>query len=84
VNGPTVPQQVGSRVREAREAAGMTQAQLALRAGFTRGAIGHLETGRRDTTVTRLVAIAGIVHLDLGALFRELRLEHSDPVRRVA
>ena len=68
MTGSTVPQRVGQRVREARKAAGMTQAELGQRVGVTPSAIAHLEAGIRDTTVTRLTAIAEVLGLDLGAL----------------
>lgn len=71
--GLSVPQRVGQRVREARKAAGMTQAELGEEIGVTGAAIAHLEAGTRDTTVTRLTAIAQV--LDLGGLFRELGLD---------
>ena len=67
----TVPQRVGRAVREAREAAGMTQAGLGARVGVTGPAIGHIEAGIRDTTVTRLAAIAEVLHLDLGDLLAQ-------------
>lgn len=64
----SVRAQVGARIREAREAAKMTQAQLGAAAGVTRSMIEHLERGRADTTVTRLVAIAAALGLEPGVL----------------
>lgn len=75
MTGPSVPQRVGARVRAARKAADMTQAQLAARVGVTRGAISRLEAGGRDTTVTRLAAICEVLDLDL------IDLSASGPAR---
>lgn len=46
------------RIREARREAGMTQKELATAIGVTEPAISHYETGRRQITVSKLVAIA--------------------------
>jgi transcriptional regulator with XRE-family HTH domain len=48
---------VGSRVREARLRAGLTQAQLAEKAGMTKGAVSQLEIGESQSS-TRLASIA--------------------------
>jgi transcriptional regulator with XRE-family HTH domain len=44
----------GNLVREARRRAGLTQAQLAERAGTTQSAIARLESGRTDPTFEQL------------------------------
>ena len=46
------------RIKELRQAAGMTQAELAEKIGLSLQAISHYETGRRQITVSKLVAIA--------------------------
>jgi transcriptional regulator with XRE-family HTH domain len=52
---------VGYKIKEIREAAGMTQQQLSERSGISRSIINGLETGRTKTTTTatlRKIAIA--------------------------
>lgn len=50
-------QDIGARIRERREAAGLTQADLAQELGVTRGAVGNWETGKGIST-DHLAAIA--------------------------
>ena len=47
----------GKRLRELRAAAGLTQRQLAERAGLTREGVAYLETGRHDPRWTTVVAL---------------------------
>jgi transcriptional regulator with XRE-family HTH domain len=47
----------GGRLRELRAAAGLTQKQLAARAGLTREAVANLETGRNDPRWKTVVAL---------------------------
>lgn len=57
-----VTQTAATLIREARSAAGFTQAELAGRAGITQSVISAYEHGRRDpsfATLQRLVAAAG-------------------------
>ena len=52
---------MGYKIKEIREAAGMTQQQLSERSGISRSIINGLETGRTKTTTTatlRKIAIA--------------------------
>ena len=58
----------GSLVRDARERSGITQAQLAIRAGVSQAAISRLETSERAVsleTLTRLLLVMG-EQLELG------------------
>lgn len=56
---------IGARIREARKAAGLSQAQLARRRGMSRSTISQIETG----------TIAEIGVRRLGGLLMELRLD---------
>ena len=49
---------VGRNVRRARDAAGLTQEQLAERSGFLQQYISDLERGRRNPTIVSVFEIA--------------------------
>ena len=57
---------VGSRIRSAREAGGMTQKQLAVAQGVGSSSqqIGKYEHGTQDMTVTKLYRIAAALKVD--------------------
>jgi DNA-binding XRE family transcriptional regulator len=61
-------QQVGTRIAMAREIAGLTQKDLALRVGIGRTQIVNLEAGRSDTGVTTLVRIARAIGIKTARL----------------
>ncbi len=61
----------GELIREARRAAGLTQAQLASRASTTQSAIARLESGRTSPTVANLDRV-------LRAAGRRLELDGRD------
>lgn len=50
---------LGTELRKAREAAGLTQEQVAARAKVTREYVSHLERGEYSPTVEVLLRIAG-------------------------
>jgi transcriptional regulator with XRE-family HTH domain len=52
-------------VREARRRAGLTQAELAARAGTTQSAITRLETGKEAPTLERIVELVRACGFDL-------------------
>jgi putative transcriptional regulator len=58
-----------NRLREQRESAGLTQAQLAHRAGLTVGTISQLERGDNVPLVTTAGAIARVLGVPVEALF---------------
>lgn len=61
----------GSRLRELRQAAGMTQETVALEAGLDRSFYVQLEGGKRTVSVERLWDIATALSVDVTVLFRE-------------
>ena len=84
--GLTVKQRVGMRVKAAREAAGMTQEQLAQLIGLTRTSVTNIEFGRQELTVTRLAIVAEMLKLDLADLVRADDLPvlpHKVIIRRI-
>lgn len=60
-----------SRLRELREAAGLTQPQLAERAGMTRDGISHLEQGRRKPSWETVLALCAALGVDCTAFTQE-------------
>ena len=49
---------LGNRIRQCRQAAGLTQGELAKEAGVSTSFIGHIERGSRVTSVDTLVNIS--------------------------
>jgi transcriptional regulator with XRE-family HTH domain len=52
-------------VREARKRAGLTQSELATRAGTTQSAIARLESGRPDVSLNDVIRLVRLCGLDL-------------------
>jgi DNA-binding XRE family transcriptional regulator len=59
------------RLRVARERAGLTQAQLAQRAGVTRQLVGAIEAGRHSPAVDAALRIAAALEASVEELFRD-------------
>src|SRR3990170_696431 len=78
--GPTVgtDSAFGQRLRLARKRMGLTQVQLAARAGVNQGFLSELERGRRGASVSTVRALAGALGLPEGVLVGEGR-EHDAP-----
>jgi transcriptional regulator with XRE-family HTH domain len=60
-----------SRLRELREVAGLTQPQLAERAGLSKGGIADLEQGRREPAWSTVLALAGALEVSCEAFTQE-------------
>jgi transcriptional regulator with XRE-family HTH domain len=72
--GPSERQrELGRRVRERRTKAGLSQEELAERAGLDRSYIGQVETGRRNANLDTLSRLAVALDIDLGTLTRGLQ-----------
>ncbi|MEU1554022.1 helix-turn-helix transcriptional regulator [Streptomyces scabiei] len=56
----------GDRLRSARGRAGLTQEQLALRAGMDRSQYSELERGQRDARLSTLLRIESVLGAELG------------------
>ena len=57
--------EVGEQVRRAREAAELTQRELATRVGTSQAAIARLEAGSTAPTLTTLQKVASVLELDI-------------------
>ena len=62
---------VGRNVRRLRIAAGLSQAELAVRMGVDRAYISGLELGQRNPTVVTLWHVAQALGVRVGALLRD-------------
>lgn len=57
--------EVGEQVREAREAAGLSQRELARRMGTSQAAVDRLEAGGVGATLTTLERVASALNLEI-------------------
>lgn len=67
-------EQFGPRVKAARQARGLTQAELASKAELTRSSIANLEAGRQEVPVRVLAAIANALGETVASLLGEVPL----------
>lgn len=70
-NDPDIRHTLGKTVRAIRRRAGLSQEELADRAGLDRTYIGGIERGERNPTVVSLKTIADALDLSLHELFKE-------------
>jgi transcriptional regulator with XRE-family HTH domain len=59
---------VGERIRSARVAAGLTQAELAAKAGLQPSAVSHFETGSRTPALASLTRLADALACSMDSL----------------
>jgi transcriptional regulator with XRE-family HTH domain len=62
----------GENLREARRAAGLSQEELAERAGVDRSAISDYERGRREPNLSTIVKLASALEISTETLVRGL------------
>src|SRR5262245_41376685 len=65
------PEWFSTRLQEVRTAAGLTQAELAERAGLTREGIAQLETGRRKPAWETVLALCAALGVDCTVFTKE-------------
>ena len=64
--------ELGSRIRAARTAAGLTQEELAHESNIDRSYIGGVERGERNLTFTMLCKVARALRCDVASLTKGL------------
>ena len=65
----TIQKQFGKRVRDLRLAKGLSQEELAFRAGVHRTYLGGIERGERNPALKNIAAIAKALDITLSELF---------------
>jgi transcriptional regulator with XRE-family HTH domain len=63
----------GTRLKAARVKLGVTQTQLAERAGLVQQYVSLIETGQQNITLTTAQTLAQVVHQDLSDMLRGIR-----------
>lgn len=71
--------QIGLRIREARNAKGWPQAELAFRAGLNSAYVSHIETGKTKLALPTIVKIANTLSVSVDELLCD-SLEQVKPV----
>ena len=72
MNEPSSPRQcIASRLRTAREMAGLTQGQVATRFGWHRPTVSEIEAGRRRVSAEELVALADLYGVNIAWIVME-------------
>jgi transcriptional regulator with XRE-family HTH domain len=66
----TIRNKFGEKVRELRRARGLSQEELAFRAGIHRNYLGGIERGERNPALDNISAIAKALGVDLSELLR--------------
>jgi len=66
----SIGEEFGRRVRELRLARGLSQEELAFRAGVHRTYLGGIERGERNPALRNIAAIAAALGVSLPELFR--------------
>jgi transcriptional regulator with XRE-family HTH domain len=70
---------LGQRLREARQALGITQETAAITIGVPRTAIVHIEAGNRSISTVELAGLAQLYHRPLASFFAD-ELPQDDPL----
>ena len=74
-------EELGERLRARRAHLGLTQAEVAHRAGITQGALSNYEVGRRDVPIPFLLALARVLEVEPVALIPGLSPLSSLPAQ---
>jgi len=74
-----VRQTIGWNLRRLRVARGLSQERLALAAEIDRSYVGRIERGVENVTVSTLEALAGVLEVDVSALFQQIDAAAAKP-----
>ena len=73
---------IGQRIKEARKSAGLTQRELAEKAGTATGTIQQYELGKRQPRIEQFQAIADVLNVDVNWLMNGYTLAQRDQAFR--
>jgi transcriptional regulator with XRE-family HTH domain len=78
-----VPPQIGARLRALRRAQGISQQELAMRAGISMSVVFQMEQGvKKDPRLSTVAALAEGLGIPVGQLAEELTREEKEPRKR--
>lgn len=83
VTADEVYKQIGARIRRRRRSLRILQADLAQKAGLSRGSISNIEAGRQQLYVHHLVAIANALRQEPGDLLEPTDGSETPTARRL-
>ncbi|WP_449226514.1 helix-turn-helix domain-containing protein [Azospirillum argentinense] len=69
----------GAALRRARDDRGLTQEELAHRAGITIGYLSQLENGRRNPSLLVIAALCGVLDIELADLAKGFTINTKAP-----
>lgn len=69
----------GHRIRRTRQAAGLSQEELAHRAGLHRTYIGSVERGERNIGLLNITSLATVLQVDAGMFMSGLHRSEVEP-----
>jgi transcriptional regulator with XRE-family HTH domain len=72
-----IREQFGRILRDTRTAKGLTQEELAFRAGMSVPYLSEIERGRSSPSLTLLVDLAAALEISLAELFKDVRIEEA-------
>jgi len=72
-----IREQFGRILKETRTAKGLTQEELAFRAGMSVPYLSDIERGRSSPSLTMLVDLAVALEVSLVELFKDIRIEEA-------
>lgn len=73
----------GQRIREMRTSAGLTQGQLGQTIGVTKQAIQNIESGRRETTLPKIILLADYFNVDANYLLGRVEVPDSFSIKEL-
>lgn len=75
---------LGQKIRQLRTAQGLSQEELALRAGMNPAHLGHIERGLKSPTIDTISKIADALNVELSQLFDFKReANHTTPNAKI-